>query len=61
MEEIKDAMQQFLVSLKETETYRNYERYKELLAKGQTDVKYEDVLAEMNERDTNDSTRAIRW
>ena len=34
-------------------------RYKELLAKGQTDVKYEDVLAEMNERDTNDSTRAV--
>ena len=32
MEEIKDAMQQFLVSLKETETYRNYERYKELIA-----------------------------
>lgn len=31
MEEMKDAMQQFLVSLRETETYRNYERYKELL------------------------------
>ena len=31
MEEMKDAMQQFLIALKETETYRNYERYKELL------------------------------
>lgn len=31
MEEMKDAMQQFLVELKNTETYRNYERYKELL------------------------------
>lgn len=34
-------------------------RYDELLSRGKTDVKYEDVLAEMNERDTNDSTRAI--
>jgi cytidylate kinase len=33
-------------------------RYKELLAKG-VEVKYEDVLAEMNERDKNDSTREI--
>lgn len=33
-------------------------RYNELLAKG-ADVKYEDVLAEMNERDHNDSTRDI--
>lgn len=33
MEEMKDAMQQFLVALKETETYKNYDRYKELLAK----------------------------
>ncbi len=32
-------------------------RYKELVAKG-TDVKYEDVLKEMNERDHADSTRA---
>ena len=34
-------------------------RYAELIAKGQTDVKYEDVLREMNERDTQDSTRAV--
>ena len=33
-------------------------RYNELVARGQT-VKYEDVLAEMNERDTADSSRAI--
>ena len=33
-------------------------RYKELLARG-VEAKYEDVLAEMNERDTNDSTRAV--
>lgn len=33
-------------------------RYKELLSKG-VEVKYEDVLAEMNERDKNDSTREI--
>lgn len=33
-------------------------RYKELVAKG-VEVKYEDVLAEMNERDKNDSTREI--
>lgn len=33
-------------------------RYDELVAKGM-DVKYEDVLAEMNERDKNDSTRDI--
>lgn len=33
-------------------------RYKELLARGQN-VKYEDVLAEMNERDGADSSRAI--
>ena len=33
-------------------------RYDELIAKGQN-VKYEDVLNEMNERDTNDSTREI--
>ena len=31
MEEMRDAMQQFLIALKDTETYRNYERYKELL------------------------------
>ncbi|MBE6546143.1 MAG: (d)CMP kinase [Ruminococcaceae bacterium] len=33
-------------------------RYDELIAKGQT-VRYEDVLREMNERDTQDSTREI--
>ena len=33
-------------------------RYKELLAKG-VDVRLEDVLAEMNERDRNDSTRDV--
>ena len=33
-------------------------RYNELLAKG-IDAKYEDVLAEMNERDNNDSNRKI--
>ena len=33
-------------------------RYKELCERGQT-VKYEDVLAEMNERDAQDSSRAI--
>ena len=32
-------------------------RYKELVAKG-VDVKFEDVLSEMNERDHADSTRA---
>lgn len=34
-------------------------RYDELIAKGQTNVRYEDVLREMNERDTQDSTRAV--
>ena len=33
-------------------------RYDELLAKG-IEAKYEDVLAEMNERDNNDSNRKI--
>jgi cytidylate kinase len=33
-------------------------RYNELLSKG-IDAKYEDVLAEMNERDNNDSSRKI--
>ena len=37
---------------------RAMRRYKELCAKGQ-DVRYEDVLAEMNERDNQDSSRAI--
>ncbi len=34
-------------------------RYDELIAKGNKTATYEAVLAEMNERDTNDSTRAI--
>lgn len=34
-------------------------RYDELLSKGQTDVRFEDVLREMNERDTQDSTREV--
>jgi cytidylate kinase len=33
-------------------------RYKELCDKGQK-VRYEDVFAEMNERDHNDSTRDV--
>ena len=37
---------------------RAMRRYKELIAQG-VEVKYEDVLAEMNERDKNDSTREI--
>ena len=37
---------------------RAMRRYKELLEKGQT-VRYEDVLAEMNQRDHQDSTREI--
>ncbi|MBO5416325.1 MAG: (d)CMP kinase [Clostridia bacterium] len=37
---------------------RAQRRYDELKAKG-IDAKYEDVLAEMNERDKNDSTREI--
>lgn len=37
---------------------RAMRRYNELIAKG-AEVKYEDVLAEMNERDHNDSTRDI--
>ena len=44
----------FLTASNEARAMR---RYKELLAKG-TDVKYEDVLSEMNERDHADSTRA---
>ena len=38
---------------------RAQRRYDELIAKGQTNVRYEDVLREMNERDTQDSTRAV--
>lgn len=37
---------------------RAMRRYKELVAKGQS-VSYEDVLAEMNQRDMQDSTREI--
>jgi cytidylate kinase len=37
---------------------RAMRRYKELLEKGQQ-VRYEDVLAEMNQRDKQDSTREI--
>ena len=47
------------IYLTATAECRAMRRYNELLAKGQTGVKYEDVLAEMNERDTNDSTRAV--
>lgn len=32
MEEMKEAMQQFIAALKDTETYKNYERYKNLLS-----------------------------
>ena len=45
----------FLTAKSETRAKR---RYNELIAKGQ-DVTYEQVLAEMIERDKNDSTRAI--
>lgn len=37
---------------------RAIRRYKELISKGK-DVKYDDVLAEMNQRDANDSQREI--
>lgn len=40
------------------EEARARRRYEELIAKGK-DVRYEDVLAEMRERDKNDSTRAV--
>ena len=33
MEEMQEAMQHFLAALRETETYKNYQRYKELLSK----------------------------
>lgn len=45
----------FLIASSEARAKR---RYDELIAKGQN-VKYEDVLSEMIERDTNDSTRKI--
>ena len=40
------------------EAARARRRYEELLSKGK-EVTYEDVLAEMRERDSNDSTRAV--
>ena len=45
------------VFLTATPECRARRRFDELVAKGQS-VRYEDVLNEMNERDTNDSTRA---
>ncbi len=45
------------IFLTATSEARATRRYKELAAKG-VDVKYEDVLSEMNERDHADSTRA---
>ena len=47
------------IYLTATAECRAKRRYDELIAKGQKNVVYEDVLAEMNERDTNDSTRAV--
>lgn len=46
------------IFLTASDEVRATRRYKELIEKGQ-DVKYEDVLAEMRERDYNDSHRAI--
>ena len=46
------------VFLTDSPECRAMRRYKELLEKGQT-VRYEDVLAEMNQRDHQDSTREI--
>ena len=48
LEEMKDAMQQFLIALKETETYRNYERYKELLIMNPDLKKRVDAYREKN-------------
>ncbi len=44
------------IFLTASEQCRAERRYKELIARGQT-VTFEDVLAEMNQRDTQDSTR----
>ncbi len=46
------------IFLTASEECRAMRRYKELLERGQ-DVKYEDVLAEMNQRDKQDSTRDV--
>ena len=46
------------VFLTASEECRAMRRYKELIGRGQ-DVKYEDVLAEMNQRDKQDSTRDV--
>ena len=46
------------IFLTASEECRAMRRYKELLERGQT-VKYEDVLAEMNQRDKQDSTRDV--
>lgn len=46
------------IFLTASEECRAMRRYKELIARGQ-DVKYEDVLAEMNQRDKQDSTRDV--
>ena len=46
------------IFLTATAECRAQRRYDELIAKGQT-VSYEEVLREMNERDTQDSTRAV--
>jgi len=46
------------IFLTASEECRAMRRYKELIERGQ-DVKYEDVLAEMNQRDKQDSTRDV--
>ena len=46
------------IFLTASEECRARRRYDELIAKGK-DVKYEDVLAEMNQRDRQDSTRDV--
>ena len=46
------------IFLTASEECRAMRRYKELLGRGQ-DVKYEDVLAEMNQRDKQDSSREV--
>ncbi len=47
------------IYLTASEECRARRRYEELLAKGRTDVTYEGVLAEMNQRDHQDSHRTI--
>lgn len=46
------------IFLTASEECRARRRYDELIARGQS-VRYEDVLAEMNQRDTQDSTRDV--